>query len=181
MVESRDVSVCVVIGGAACLHDDLRRYTGPVDGVVACNDAALQWSGELDAWVTGHPGKMTEQGWRQRRRELGYPDTRRLFCHDRTREPHGDEYEVTTLLLPGQRASGSSGLFAAKVALVDLGFDHAVLCGVPMTPTPHTGTDRDWLDANRFRQRWCKVSPDILSRMSSMSGWTRDFLKGTRE
>lgn len=177
---------CLVLGGADTLHDDLARYSGPVDGVVACNDAGAEWSGRLDAWVSLHPRFFEAKGWRERRAERGYPAAAGHYCHASAKEPVAADVIRTAMELPGQAEmfSGSSGLFAAKVALIDLGFDMAVLCGVPMTAAPHFHGADHWTSARGkspalgFRRAWLQVAPEYRGRMRSMSGWTRILLGG---
>lgn len=164
-----------MLGGASCLHDDIAAYTGPVDGVVAANDAGAEWTGDLDGWCSLHPQNFTLKKWLEKRTG---PPAARIFGHSEAtskavmsgRCPDGIEF--TDYQFPGQHRSGSSGLFAAKVALIDLGFDRAVLCGVPMDPRPHF-FDRDpWTSADGFRSAWLSVPQEYRDRMRSMSGWT---------
>lgn len=175
---------CLVLGGAECLHDDMRAYSGPIDGVVACNEAGAETE-RLDAWVTLHPINWIKKGWLAAREANGYPDAP-LYTHDPRHAPEGTRQ--TEYCFPGQEHSGSSGMFAAKVALVDLGFDRAVLCGIPMSPMPHFHGAEHWHtqpDARgkrtsdipaRYLKRWRDVPQEYIDRIRSMSGATRDLL-----
>lgn len=171
-----------MLGGAACLHDDIAAYRGPVDGVVACNEAGLEWPGALDAWVSLHPRFLVQKKWLAMRAAKGFPAAAAIYCHQNGKEPLPSGMIKTALELPGQRdmQSGSSGLLAAKVALVDLGFDRIVLCGVPMNPVPHLHGRTTWLGPRSpvegFRRAWLDLTPEIRARMRSMSGWTRVLL-----
>ena len=85
--------------------------------------------------------------------------------------------DFTEFRFPGQTGTGSSGLFALKVALVDLGFDRAVLCGVPISEMAgHVTNGPVWGDAPHYREAWTEAAPEIIGRARSMSGWTRDLL-----
>jgi len=172
------MSVALVLGSGHTLADDVARYTGPYHGVVACNDAGAWWPYALDAWVTLHPEKFEK--WI----ECRAGDTGLLVSH-RQPKPHIARKMdvVTTFMLPGVEKTGSSGMFAAKVALVDLKFDHAVLCGIPMTATPHFHGATNWLEyapdeshAYNFRRQWIDIDDDTKGRMRSMSGWTKTLL-----
>lgn len=177
------MTTCLVLGGADCLHADLDAYTGPIDGVVACNDAGAEWAGDLDGWVSLHPRYFQIKSWRQARADKGYPPARRHFGHmdaQKIKDGAGLTCDVkfTEYRFPGQDKSGSSGLFAAKVALIDLGFDRVVFCGVPMTEAPHFwDVDRaPWKVADGFRRQWLTVPEEYRARMRSMSGWSRVLL-----
>lgn len=175
--------IALCLGGAACLFDDIAAYTGPVHGVVACNDAGVHWAGNLDAWVSLHPIKWTRAGddWLGQRRDNGYPDAP-LYSHDLRHAPEGTI--ETAYCFPGQEHSGSSGMFAAKVALVDLGFDMAILCGIPMSPMDHFHGATHWRAGpgagvsrlpNRYLKRWRDVPQEYRDRIRSMSGATREM------
>lgn len=179
MIERSGLATCLVLGGAACLHDDLAAYTGPVDGVVACNEAGAETE-QLTAWVSLHPQFWINKGWVASRAAKGFPAAP-LYTHDLRHAPDGAI--ATAYCFPGQEHSGSSGMFAAKVALIDLGFDRAVLCGIPMSPMAHFHGETHWLERNgasplpdRYLKRWRYVPAEYRDRIRSMSGATRDLL-----
>lgn len=169
-----------MLGGAASLHDDIAAYDGPVDGVVACNDAGAIWPGDLDAWVSLHSQFFARKGWLAKRAQAGLPPARAIYSHDFGHKdaPTGPNVRRTHCQFPGVEVGGSSGLFAAKVALIDLGFERAVLCGIPISPTPHFFDDVPWKDAEGMRSRWLAIPDEYRARMRSMSGWTRTLLGG---
>lgn len=173
------MKTALVLGGASCLWDDIRAYTGPVDGCVACNDAGAEWPGDLDGWVSLHPQYFTRKGWLEKRQG---PPPKRIFAHTAAGTKtvqlgrYPAEIEFTDYAFPGEHRSGSSGLFAAKVALVDLGFDRAVLCGIPLDKRPHFFDGDDWKAAEGFRSAWLNIPGNYRDRMRSMSGWTRTLL-----
>lgn len=178
---TRKPKIALVLGGADCLQSDLDAYQGAggtFDGVVACNDAGTVWPGRLDAWISLHPEKL--ERWK-RARPADYPAPGRFMAH-RKLKPNAVPFEIeqTEIMFPGQKASGSSGLMAAKVALIDLGFDMAVLCGIPMQTTPHFWDAKavPWKSATGFRRQWLTVPLSYRQRMRSMSGWSRALLGG---
>ncbi|MGN6539088.1 MAG: hypothetical protein ACTHKQ_25605, partial [Mesorhizobium sp.] len=65
--------------------------------------------------MTLHPEKLT--GWRDQRRANGYPDATRYLVHG---DYPPERTELVEFRFPGQGDSGSSGLFTAKAALIDL-------------------------------------------------------------
>lgn len=171
------MSTALILGGARCVWDDFKAAVeiGEFDGVVACNDVGAVWPGPLDAWVSLHPRKFGP--WAKRRADLGLPLCERLIGHLESRNDAAPVTERLEFRFPGQQAPGSSGLFAAKVALIDLGFDRAVLAGVPMTADEgNIARDRPWQDANIYWRGWREALPQIRDRLRSMSGWTAELL-----
>ena len=175
--------VCLILGGAECLWNDLAAFKGPWDGLVACNEAGAACPGELDGFATLHPHYWLKKGWLAQRTAAGFPPAKRLFAHDRKEVPQveaaaGVAVTVTPWLFPGQAwpdASITSGIFAAKVALVDLGFDLGIFCGIPMTETPHFFDAEPWKTATRYAKRLPNIPAEYRNRLRSMSGATRDF------
>lgn len=172
------MTTALVLGGAACVWADVAAALelGEFDGVVACNDVAVEWPGPLAALVTLHAEKADL--WLARRARRGLSAPARVIGHLEAegRSQASAAAELIEFRFPGQQRTGSSGLFALKVALLDLGFDKALLCGVPMTPAPHFFDASDWRGANVHRHGWTEALPAIAGRARSMSGWTADLL-----
>src|SRR5512138_3919587 len=78
--------IALVLGGAACVYGDIDEALtlGEFAGVVACNDIAAHWPGDLDAMVTLHPEKLL--GWIKDRERNGYSAPRRIFLKREWRE-----------------------------------------------------------------------------------------------
>lgn len=173
------MSTALVLGGAGTVWTDVREALalGRFDGVVACNDVGAAWPGRLDGWATLHPEKMHR--WTSLRRAAGYPRPGRIVTHHQARHGRLPACVDGTIdhNFPGQTLPGSSGLFAAKMALIDLGFDRAVLCGVPMLATPgHFFDASPWNGVTSHRQGWAQAMPHIKDRLRSISGWTSEIL-----
>lgn len=163
--------IAVVLGGAAGGWDELSRASAiqPIRYLVAVNDAACHYPGHLDAFVTLHPEKLS--GWLGARRTAGLPEPGAVIAH--TAAPHVTE--VVNYQWPGQTGSGSSGLFATKIALERTALP-VVLCGVPMqAERAHFFNDQPWTDVDQFRAAWVAMK-GRLGRARSMSGWTADLL-----
>lgn len=173
------MKAALVLGSASCVFADVEQALalGRFDGVIACNDMAARWPGRLDAAVSKHPERWS--GWLAARDRRRFPAPDRVISHLEA-ETHAPAPEVTAYVefrLPGQTSTGSSGLFALKVALVDLGFDRAVLCGVPMSADRgHFAYGPIWPDAIHYQPAWREALPAIRDRARSLSGWTRDLL-----
>ena len=167
------VKRCLILGSANCLRADLRGALSMAEfeGVVACKGAGLEWRGRLDAWVSLHPKTLPRDIERRRRR--GLPDADRTYGHERTPGvSHSLQYKF-----PGQVNSGSSGLFALRVAMNEFDFDQFVLCGIPLVKEYGRIDGKEhWSGANSFRLGWNEVLPQIKNSVRSMSGWTKTIL-----
>lgn len=157
---------CIVLGGASTVVSEYADALaqGRFDGAVIVNLLGREWPAPLDAWVSLHTEHL-KKPWRAGRELRGLEPHHRLIgmgdCEHR---------------FPGQDKGGSSGLFAVKVALDELGFDRVVLCGVPITPTAHFDDPEPWRHAKHYPDGWRQALPHIEGRVRSMSGFTKDLL-----
>jgi len=162
------MSLAVVLGGASGGLDELASLPR-FDAVFAVNDAAADYAGPLAAFVTLHHEHLPR--WLGKRRAAGLPDPGEVIAH--VEAPHVTR--VVDYRWPGMNASGSSGLFAAKVAL-EAGH-RVVLCGVPMDPKrAHYFDPAPWTEVDQFRAAWEIALPRLRERVRSMSGWTAEIL-----
>ena len=177
------MTCALVLGGADCVWRDVEAALalGEFDAVVTCNDVTALWPGQVDAAVSLHAEKWPI--WLRLRAANGYPAPARVVGHDAfKRSPIRDVgagvvTHWSPQMLPGETESGSSGLFAAKYALDDLGHDRAVLCGVPMTAEArHFFDKRFWGGAAGHRRGWRQAERALQGRLKSMSGWTAELL-----
>lgn len=175
------MTTALVLGGGACVWSDVEAALslGEFDGVVTCNDVTAAWPGPIDACASLHASSWPR--WIAQRDRRGYPRPGRIFGHDGATGTIKGELaplaEFTPYKFPGQDRTGSSGLFALKVALIDLGFDRAALCGVPMTVAErHFFDPKEWRGALSHRKGWEQALPQIKGRARSMSGWTAELL-----
>jgi len=170
----------LVLGGAGNVWTDIDAALdlGEFSGVVACNDAGAAYPGDLDAWVSLHGEKFGI--WASARVAAGYSWPSAILAHMEASSTKGLPPCVTgrtEFRFPGQPTTGSSGLFALKVALIDLGFDQAVLCGVPLSAEPgHFFDTAAWTAAAAHKRGWHEALPHIKHRARSMSGWTKEVL-----
>lgn len=178
--DGRRPRVGLVLGGAACVwrDTDAALALGCYDGVIACNAIGARWAGPLDLWATLHPENLPR--WIAERRARGLPDGYRTAC------PPGDELDRShakrfgadlriSYRWAGMRKSGSSGLYAVKVAL-EQGYDRLVLAGVPMTTAPHFDDASPWRHAGDYAAAWLVALPRIKDRVRSLSGFTKALL-----
>ena len=176
------MKTALVLGSAACVWEDVAaaRRLGSYQAVVGCNDTGVVWPGVMDAWVSFHENVFHRYAVQRDRR--GLPPHKRVLVTDSAMATANRMAPVVTgsadPFFPGQSKSGTSGLFALKVALIDLGFDRAVLCGMPMQNSAgHLQKHMtDWAGEKQHRAGWLQALPEIKDRARSMSGWTQQQL-----
>lgn len=163
------------LGGASCVWDDVlaweKLYGRHWDGlVIAANDIGSHWPRDLHHWVTLHPAKFSN--WCPLRERQGFSDGYVKWG----RMPQASIVDVSVQPWAG----GSSGMLAAQVA-VELGCTRTVLCGIPMTDTPHfpESTERfatTWTAVRGHWQAWEKSKDRMVPWVRSMSGRTAELL-----
>lgn len=161
----------LVLGGARDVMADAAAALAlfKPDIVVACNAVGTIWPQAIDFWVTLHPENMP--AWQEARAAAGYPGGFKLVAH---RQRDGFDWHTPHLWPEMRRLSGSSGLFAVKVAMEIAGAERLVLAGIPMEPTEHFDRSEAWEKAKSFRRAWDLVQDRLVEPVRSMSGWTRE-------
>jgi hypothetical protein len=159
--------IALVVGGAECVwkdaYDALQLFTP--DAIIAIKDQIVRWPLRIDYAVNLHPERSDY--YMRERRHRNMPCQFDIWSY---KEVRGD----TKHRLTGDW-SGSSGLFAVKVAL-EQGFNGIVLTGVPMKEDAgHFVRKHDWPSASNFRNGWVHHEKDIKQFVRSMSGWTREL------
>jgi|APCry1669192522_1035417.scaffolds.fasta_scaffold01538_6 hypothetical protein len=166
------MKTALVLGGGASVWEDLEAAQDlfQPDWIAAVNDIGTRWPGGLNFYVTLHADKMCD--WRKARADRGFKPA---LCHVGNEGAPGID-KVMDYRWPGMTGSGSSGLFAAKVAL-DHGADRVVLAGVPMQAAQsHFYGGGTWSDCSSFIDGWRAALPFIKDSVRSMSGWTKEIL-----
>ncbi len=168
----------LILGGGDTLWSDLGKAHGfgRFDATLAINDAVAHYQGPIDYGVTLHPEKMPK--WAKDRHEKGFKKPKHWVCHKAGKCPENDwvtfdmrkDYQWTDF-----SGSGSSGLFAVKTALEE-GFNRIVLCGVPMTQTPHFWDKKPWDQWASFWEAWKHNKPKFKNEVRSFSGNTKELL-----
>lgn len=173
-------TLALIIGGAACVWSDLEKAQefGPFDAVFAINDMLAHYPGPVDFAVSLHPENFAQ--WLGDRAARGFPAPQTVIAHKgNTQETRPRRYDVDELIdyrWPGMEISGSSGLFAVKIA-IDKGFDRIILAGVPMDPAqPHFFDAGNWTPADTFWPMWVSMLGRYGAQTRSMSGRTRALL-----
>lgn len=163
--------LAIILGSGECGDCEVLRALPRVDAVYAVNDTAAEFPGRLTAFVTLHPEKLP--AWLGKRKALGLPEPREVVAH----QAHELVTRVVDYLWPGMNSSGSSGLFAAKVALKDDPDWGVLLCGVPMDRARTQYTESKFHEeVGGFLDAWQIALPYLRERVRSMSGRTAEWL-----
>lgn len=161
------MALALILGGASCVWDDacaVLRLAAP-DIIIATNEMIARWPGPLAHAATLHP--LNLPGWQAGRRIKGNAPPGLVWACKAA--PGVDR--VTS------DWRGSSGLFAAKVALIDLRMAGAILAGVPLDRSPHFARgEGPWRDAHAFYPGWIDHKREIAGRLRSMGGWTQQLV-----
>lgn len=161
----------VVLGGSSTVWSDLARAEelngGPFEIVIAVNQAAVEYDGDLAAMCSFHAELLPH--FADLRREAGRPDAGAFWTERGHYAPPGLPINFV------EPWGGSSGLIAAQVGM--LVADRVVLCGVPLEPSAeHFDRPGAWDDAIRHRKAWEDHADELRGKVRSMSGWTAAFL-----
>ena len=162
----------LVLGGGEFVWDEVLAwealYGRTWDGlVVVANDAGSHWPRALDHWATLHPDRL--RNWQDQRAAYGFSDGYETWGRSARHVDH--------CVRPW--AGGSSGMLAIQVSQI-VGCTKAVLCGIPMTPTPHFtesilhASGRPWTSVAGHWRAW-------LIQMHRMQGWVRSMSGRTQE
>lgn len=168
------MKIVFVLGGADSVFTDLRAAFALCvpDVIIAVNDVMSFYPGSVDAAVTLHPNFLSSKQWLSRREAKGHRPIKRVFSH----KAHRLVTDVHEYKWPEMTYSGSSGHFAAKIALEVYEASHVILCGIPMTATPHIYDNTAWDSVSLFWGQWELTKARLVGKVKSMSGRTAELL-----
>jgi hypothetical protein len=157
--------IALILGGAPSVWTELATAKAMLGAggyvVVAANLAGRDAPDRIDAWASLHSDLIA--GWAADRK--GNADFRAFAP---TRHPDALAAEIVP-----ERWAGSSGLYAAQVALYEVGASAAILCGVPMDSSAgHFAIPGPWASTTSYRRAFEAALPAIGGRVRSMGGWT---------
>jgi hypothetical protein len=147
------------------------------DRIYCIKLAGVFWPDFFHTWVTLHPEFMDD--YEKQRKEKGYPNGYEIVSPPSSEVgAHGQKGNIARRISyrwPGMNASGSSGIYGAKVALDD-GHDRVVLAGIPMEATNHFSRGTPWKQRDSFMVGYETAVPKLRGKVKSMSGKTRKDL-----
>lgn len=166
-----------MVGAGRTLWDDLRAVRGVLEqgaAVLAVNHSILFFEGTIEHAVSHHADSLPHLVALRRLARRGA-----AIAHSTKAAPGIDR------VWPKVYRIGDSGLLAARIA-VALGFARVVLAGVPMDERGHFYEDPGGATPpapsafkfGRHRKAWETYRAELVGRVVSMSGWTRQLLGG---
>lgn len=183
----------MIVGGASCVWDDAATLAAICGGAwpgqtIVVNDIGVHWPRPFEHWVTLHPDRLDR--WSDERTVQHPPDSDNFPLLWSTLPRWDMKRRQLNGVIAQPWHGGSSGLLAVQVALA-IDCTRVVLCGVPLTETPHFEQTREshvgnWGSAHEHRSAWSKHRHHMPC-VRSMSGWTQsifgaptlDWLLGT--
>lgn len=161
--------IALVLGGAACVWDDLRAARALIGSrhhiIVACNYAGRDYPDDIAALCTEHAELLA--GWIADRR--GNANYRKFVA--------GPHWTCRNAEVIAERWPGSSGLYAVQIGLTEMQCAAAILCGMPLDhQAGHFIRPGAWTDTAHFRHGFGLALPTIGARARSMGGWTAELL-----
>lgn len=160
--------IALILGGAPSWREEAKAAALLLDRrhlIVAANWAGVHWRGQLHAHATLHPEHLAE--WRAARRVPA----------DRYFVPAG-LHALPWAEKAADRWNGSSGLYAAQVALFEVGATAVIFCGVPMDSEAGHFTrppGASWEGTSDYRLGFEAALRECGGRVRSMGGWTADL------
>lgn len=161
--------LALILGGSLAVWTDLERAQELTLGldtlIVTTNHAGRLYEGRIDAWATLHPELFAE--WAEERAAKGLNTDYRAFAHRKRGDLAAEVHPMAW--------SGSSGLYAAQVAVQALGASGVILCGVPMErEAGHIVTPGAWTLVEKYKPAWLTAKEAALP-VRSMAGWTAEL------
>jgi hypothetical protein len=154
-------NVLIVTGSAPRVHDDIAsaRLLAPDATYMAVGlDAVDLYIWRLEYVATYHPQEVAAI-WARRSRAGGNTDY--VVISHKTADG-------VDIVIPFTGPSGSSALLACQAAIRVLKYAKIILCGCPLDDKKYQVFRLGWEHHNNRRE--------VMGRVKSMSGWTRDHL-----
>lgn len=153
----------LIVGTAPCVKDDMSmvEYLESYDLLAVGLDAAKQIDRKVKYVATNHLEDLP-----------GIELARRAHGQERASYKVISNFtsEGVDIVVPYKPPSGSSAITGAYGALC-LGYERAILCGCPLTGNAPEGNPYE-----AFRAGWEANKSDMIRKVYSMSGWTKELL-----
>lgn len=174
----RELRRAVVVGRAAGALDEYARATAlcRFDAVLVVGMMITKFPAAVDHAVSFHVELFDL--WAAERARAGFAPVGTYWGARYRGRNLGEKTTRSRPLRYAPCLGGSSGFLAAHgVALGELRVDRVVLAGVPMSAEAcHEGSRELWREASKYWATWETHAPEMVGRVRSMSGRTRDLL-----
>jgi len=180
------MKLALVVGCADCVWDEVEaaQKLATFDEIYCVKMSGIYWEEGPFHWITLHPEYMA--AYKEKRAALNLPSNFDIIAplinevgnhwqHAADRRV-SFRWNVDPITGPELSSSGSSGLFAVRIAMID-GCDRIVLAGVPMTKEGrHFARGHEWQHTSVFTGAWEQAASRLRGRVKSFSGWTMNLL-----
>ena len=167
--------VALIVGCAPCWEDDLNRFK------MICSEFDVfaigldcPYKEEIKYFVTYHIEDI--EAYKRKRtgdyKIISHTNDFIKYSRERRKKPEWANTNVD-IVYPHQAPSGSSSLLGTKAALFKLGYNKVVLIGCPMDTGSIENKAKSY---SVFRKGWLYFKSDLVGKVKSMSGWTKELL-----
>ena len=167
--------VALIVGCAPCWEDDLNQFkTICSEFDVFAIGLDCPYKEEIKYFVTYHIEDI--EAYKRKRtgdyKIISYTNDFIKYSRERRKKPEWANTNVD-IVYPHQAPSGSSSLLGTKAALFKLGYNKVVLIGCPMDTGSIENKAKSY---SVFRKGWLYFKSDLVGKVKSMSGWTKELL-----
>jgi len=167
--------VALIVGCAPCWEDDLNRFkTICSEFDVFAIGLDCPYKEEIKYFVTYHIEDI--EAYKRKRtgdyKIISHTNDFIKYSRERRKKPEWANTNVD-IVYPHQAPSGSSSLLGTKAALFKLGYNKVVLIGCPMDTGSIENKAKSY---SVFRKGWLYFKSDLVGKVKSMSGWTKELL-----
>lgn len=168
-----DNSDCVVVlGSAPGWREELDAVVDYLP-IIAVNGVGTLVEEDIAYWVSIHGRGLVK--WMPIRAERGFNTDYIAYGNFQNKDEDGGAIRWNR-----PNSGGSSGLHAVELAL-ELGFDHVILCGMPLEGQQRVRSlDGEVTEGvchySSYHDAWEKALPKLDGCVKSMSGWTAKLL-----
>jgi len=167
--------VALIVGCAPCWEDDLNQFkTICSEYDVFAIGLDCPYKEEIKYFVTYHIEDI--EAYKRKRtgdyKIISHTNDFIKYSRERRKKPKWANTNVD-IVYPHQAPSGSSSLLGTKAALFKLGYNKVVLIGCPMDTGSIENKAKSY---SVFRKGWLYFKSDLVGKVKSMSGWTKELL-----
>ena len=167
--------VALIVGCALCWEDDLNRFkTICSEFDVFAIGLDCPYKGEIKYFATYHIEDI--EAYKEKNpgdyKVISHTNDFIKYCNERNKRRKWVNATVD-IVYPHEKPSGSSSLLGVKAAIKKLGYEKVVLIGCPMDVGNLESRKKSY---TVFQKGWLYFKSDLVGKVKSMSGWTKELL-----